>query len=351
MKREDIIETCNREVLDSAARLFGASREHLTPYADYEGCQNLIYEYRQGGQPMILRISYRPDRTTEQIQAELHFVTYLADHGVRVSRAVPSRNGNLLESIHAGGIRFAAASFVKGKGMRVPDNEYRYREGAPIEEYCQNWGRILGQMHALAKNYQPPSETIRRPDWLEITRYKEIDALVPESLPVVRQRLHALVEQIRTLPRDRESHGLIHGDFNDGNFTVDYDNGDITAFDFDDCGYFWFVYELACAWEGFIGRAMFRPLDERRARMERFFDNVLSGYNRENTLSAVWLERIPLFVKVIEMEEFLHYARYMADADEETRAALDYKIACIENDIPYMGFYDSIYSPERPFSL
>ncbi len=351
MKREDIIETCNREVLDDDARLFGASREGLALYGDYEGCQNLIYEYRQGDQPMILRISYRPDRTTEQIHAELHFVNYLADNGVRVSRAVPSCDGNLLESIHAGGVRFAIASFVKAEGMRVPDNEYRYREGAPIEEYCQNWGQILGQMHALAKDYQPVSEAIKRPDWLEITRYREIDALVPKSLPVVRQRLHALVEQIRALPRDRESYGLIHGDFNDGNFTVDYDTGDITAFDFDDCGYLWFAYELACAWEGFIGRAMFRPLHERRARMDRFFGNVLQGYSRENTLPAEWLERIPLFVKVIEMEEFLHYVRYIAGADDEMRAALDYKIACIENDIPYMGFYDSIYSPETPFSL
>ena len=65
-------------------------------------------------------------------------------------------------------------------------------------------------------------------------------------------------------PKIADSYGLIHNDFNDGNFTVDYDNGDITVFDFDDCCYFWFMYDLACAWEGGIGRVMFRPLAERR---------------------------------------------------------------------------------------
>ena len=30
--------------------------------------------------------------------------------------------------------------------------------------------------------------------------------------------------------------------------------GDMTVFDFDDCCYFWFMYELASAWEGGIGR-------------------------------------------------------------------------------------------------
>ncbi len=37
--------------------------------------------------------------------------------------------------------------------------------------------------------------------------------------------------------------------------------------------------------------------------------------------------------------------------DEEIQAGLRYKLHCIENDIPYLGFFDSIISPERPFEL
>jgi hypothetical protein len=46
---------------------------------------------------------------------------------------------------------FGEGIVAKGKGMRVPDNQYRYRTDAPIEEYFRNWGKILGQMHALTK--------------------------------------------------------------------------------------------------------------------------------------------------------------------------------------------------------
>jgi len=42
---------------------------------------------------------------------------------------------------------------------------------------------------------------------------------------------------------------------------------------------------------------------------------------------------------------------YGEEAEEEMQARLNYLITCIENDIPYMGFFDSIYSPERPFLL
>ena len=70
-----------------------------------------------------------------------------------------------IEVIHAAGMPFIAVSFVRGRGMRMPDNGYRYREGVPMQEYFQNWGQVLGQMHRLAKTYQPLSKAIRRPEW------------------------------------------------------------------------------------------------------------------------------------------------------------------------------------------
>jgi Ser/Thr protein kinase RdoA (MazF antagonist) len=236
--------------------------------------------------------------------------------------------------------------------MRVPDNGYRYREGAPIEEYFQNWGRVLGRMHALAKDYQPPSDQVKRPVWFEIHKPRQmIETRVPNRLTVVRERILSLLEEVIALPKDRESYGLIHGDFNDGNFTVDYTNGDMTVFDFDDCCYFWFIYELASAWEGGIGRVMFRGLEERQAFMEHYMEQVMEGYYRENALFSEWLARLPLFVRLIQVEEFLHFVQYIDEPNTEMQAHLDYLIKCIEEDIPYMGFFDSIYSPERPFSL
>ncbi len=133
---------------------------------------------------------------------------------------------------------------------------------------------------------------------------------------------------------------------------MDYDNGDITVFDFDDSCYSWFVYDIACAWEGGIGRAMFRPLAERQDFMKRYMEHVLTGYTRENTLSDDWLARLPLFLRLIQMQELMHYAQYLDKPDEEIQAGLRYKIHCIENDIPYLGFFDnSVFSPEKPFEL
>jgi Ser/Thr protein kinase RdoA (MazF antagonist) len=347
MQRDDVVQLCEDAALETAARLFGTSKAALGKFDDYEGCANLVYHYDCEGQPRVLRLSYRPDRPVEMIQAELHFVEYLAQGGVRVARPVLSNNGHLIEVIPAGEISFVSVAFARGKGMRVPDNGYRYRQGAPIEEYFQNWGQVLGQMHRLAKTYQPLSEAIRRPEW----HYWEDFRAFPygERLPTIQQKFDQLIAELHALPKDADSYGLIHNDFNDGNFTVDYDNGDITVFDFDDCCYFWFMYDIACAWEGGIGRTMFRPLEQRRVFMEHYMEEVLTGYHRENTLSDEWLMRLPLFLRLLQMQELIHFAKYLDEPDEEIQAGLRYKITCIENDIPYLGFFDRIFSPDRPF--
>jgi len=352
MQREEIIQICESQVLETATALFGTRVDVLKKFPEYEGAANLVYEYEYNQEPLILRICFTPERTLEHIQAELHFVNYLSENGVKVSKPVASRNEQLVETIRAAGIPFHIVSFVKGKGMRVPDNGYRYRTDAPIEEYFHNWGRALGQMHALTKNYRPDGDVMPRPEWFELhkSRLKQITQL-PERLNRVQGKLRALVNELKSLPRDKDSFGLIHGDFNDGNFTVDYTNGDITIFDFDDSCHFWFMYEIASAWEGGLGRTMFRGLSERKTFMERYMEQVMEGYNRENTLSAEWLDRLPLFIKLIQVEEFLHFVQYIDDPDDELQGELNYKIMCLENEIPYMGFFDAIYSPEKPFSL
>jgi Ser/Thr protein kinase RdoA (MazF antagonist) len=299
----------------------------------------------------VLRVSYRPDRSAEQIAAELHFVSHLAETGVRVARPVPSHRGNPYEAVAADGTTFIAVSFVRGRGMRVPDNGYRYRDDAPIEEYFSNWGRVLGQMHAGAKMYTPPAHIARRPDILDLLDFEPVEERVPADLPRIRDKLSALLDELRVLPRDCESYGLIHGDFNDGNFTVDYSNGDITVFDFDDCCYGWFAYELACAWEGGVGRTMFEDLARRKSFMDNYFDVLLSGYVECNRLPDVWLDRIPLFLRVVQMQELLYFLPYRHVPDDDIQAGLRYKARCVEEDIPWLGFFDAIYSPERPFKL
>jgi len=352
MNRETLITQHESKLLSFAAEKFQLDLDQTSAFDAYEGCANLVYACKRKDEPVILRISFTQERTLDQIKAEVHFINHLAENGVRAARPIPSMDGSFVREFDLDGLPLHFVCFERGVGMRVPDNGYRYREDAPIEEYFQNWGAILGQMHALSKTYQSLSDQVIRPEWFNLHAQRlDIDAAIPSELSVTHERICSLLDEIRSLPRDEAGFGLIHGDFNDGNFTVDYSNGNITVFDFDDSCYFWFAYELAAAWEGGIGRVMFRPLENRKAFMSHYMDQVFEGYNRENHLPKEWVERIPLFIRLIQVEEFLHFVRYYDDPDEETRAHLNYLITCIDQELPYMGFFDPVFSPQHPFLL
>ena len=96
---------------------------------------------------------------------------------------------------------------------------------------------------------------------------------------------------------------------------------------------------------------MFAPLAERKAFMTDYFDVLLAGYAEFNALPDSWLDRVPLFLQVVQMQELIYFLRYWRRADDEIQAGLRYKIRCVEEGIPWLGFFDPIYSPERPFRL
>lgn len=55
-----------------------------------------------------------------------------------------------------------------------------------------------------------------------------------------------------------EEYGLVHFDFSDGNNHIDMGNGNITVFDFDNCMYCWYIFDLANLWTHGEGGATLR---------------------------------------------------------------------------------------------
>ena len=56
---------------------------------------------------------------------------------------------------------------------------------------------------------------------------------------------------------------------------------------------------------------------------------------------------------LIEMEAILSEFRdtSLNGCDDEYDGAMAYQLKCIEDDIPFLGFFDSIYSHRHPFQL
>lgn len=316
----------------------------------HEGGRNVVYAFEKaGGDAKILRIAFLPDRSREDFLGEVEFVRYLSRHGGSVSDVVSSRRGNLLEEITYDNHSYFICMFNKAKGKLLVENNYRYREGAPISEYYYNCGKVLGKLHHISKGYQPVHH---RYQFFKKYNAQYIDTLIPDTLPLLKEKLFALLRTLEGLDRNVESFGMVHFDFNDGNYSIDFDSGQITVYDFDNSCYCWYMFDLAGLWTHGVGWIQFESdADKRHKFMDDYFETVLEGYRSETGIEPSMLEKLPLFIQVSLMESIIDSFEVMRNngVDPACDEDLSYRIKCMEEEIPYMGFFHEIYSCEDPF--
>jgi Ser/Thr protein kinase RdoA (MazF antagonist) len=323
---------------EKAIELYALEDFDLRPVPGHEGGRNLVYICRQNGEKKyVLRISALGDRTEEEYLAETEFVRYLAWSGAPVADVIPSIHGKLVERMEQDGKTVFVTLFEYAKGMLLSDNGYRYREGAPLEEYFYNIGKALGVIHRLSRLYRPVH---RRKAFSDKYTAEYIDSLIPDSYADLKLAICRRLEEYRTLPKDSENYGLVHFDFCDGNYHVDLETGDITVFDFDNCIYCWYMFDLAHLWTHGVGWYRHIPsAKQRMACMDQYFGKILEGYRSETDVSDAMLEKLPLFIDmtIIEfvVDEFECCAREGSEPDEED---IGNAVYCLVNDIPYGGF-------------
>jgi len=292
-----------------------------------DGFESFIYEYARDGQEYILRISHTLRRSPGLIAGEVDWINYLADRGVPVARAVSSTAGNLVEGIdddQQGA--FLATAFEKAPGSHIKPEAWN-------EAFFERYGRTIGRMHALSREYRPPKLAWKRPEWNDRAML-DLKTWIPASETQVLNRWSELATHLQALPQDNAGYGLIHQDAHAGNFYVDGDR--LTLFDFDDCVYGWFAYDVAVV--------LFYAVTDQTdwpAFTRSFMTHFLSGYSQENRLSPAWLKEIPYFLKLREIDLYAVINRSFDVTDLDNpwvSRYMDGRRERIENNVPYIEF-------------
>jgi len=350
MTYNEAIKIANACLLPLVSELYNLDGYQMRPVPAHDGGRNIVYTCeREGTDAKILRIAFLGDRSREDLLGEVEYVRYLYEHGGSVSNVLCSRRGELLEELTHSGHPFYVCLFDKAPGKLLVENGYRYRDGVPLTEYFHNCGKTLGKLHELSKDYAPAR---RRYSFFDKFNPEYIDRLIPDSLSLLKEKLNELLKTLEELDRSRASYGMIHFDFNDGNYFIDFDTGRITVFDFDNSCFGWYLFDLASLWRNGVGWVRGeQDAGKRRKFMEEYFKTCLEGYLTETAIDASMLDRLPLFIKANLMENIVDTFEVMQNNGEEAECdeELSYLIKCLEDDIPYMGFFDEIYSCEEPF--
>ncbi len=325
-------------IIEQVKQLFDIEDYTFTPVTGHEGGRNrIIIVSKNEDKQYILRIADLGDRSEKDYLAETEYVHYLAENGAPVADVIPSVNGRLVESMEAEGKTVYVSLFAYAKGMLLVDNGYRYREGASLDEYFYNTGKALGAIHRLSKEYEPVHP---RQDYFDKYNMTYLNQLIPEEYSELKAAIERRLDEFRALPKNKDIYGLVHFDYSDGNYHVNMDTGAITVFDFDNCMNCWYMFDLANLWlhnEGWTWQEA--DPGKKFELMQQCFNYQLQGYKTETDIPEEMLEKLPLFIDMVLIENIVDEFECAIREGEE----LDYEDIedAAENlieSIPYAGF-------------
>jgi Ser/Thr protein kinase RdoA (MazF antagonist) len=240
----------------------------------------------------VLRINRPGYHPRAHIVSELQWVQALQqDTSVITAEPIPGRDGEYVQHVWHPAVpeprNCVLMSYLPG---REPDDSNRLEAFALL-------GEVTARLHAHAAGWRPAFSVRRhrwdfdamvgeRPLW---GRWDEGLGMTPAKRRLLTRAVDALRPAIAAVGDSRQRFGLVHADLRAANLLVH--EGRVAVIDFDDCGFSWFIYDLAAALS-FI---------ETHPELGSYVSAWLSGYLKVRPLSRTELGAIDSFILLRRM--------------------------------------------------
>jgi Ser/Thr protein kinase RdoA (MazF antagonist) len=162
------------------------------------------------------------------------------------------------------------------------------QDSTTYDRFAWNWEALFG-------------EESRWGDW------KAYKGLVPGDEPFIEQVLQSIQGKLISYGKDRSVYGLIHSDLHVSNVLL-AKNGSLQVIDFDDCGYGWYLYDIAC---------MLTTYCEDLEGLSLF---VLQGYEQVRPLTQKDREMLSCFILIRRIARFAWLASH---SESDTAKTVD----------------------------
>ncbi|MEQ6899998.1 phosphotransferase [Nocardioides sp. YIM 152588] len=235
---------------------------------------------------LVLRVHRPGYQTRTSIHSELAWMDRLReDAGITTPEVVPTASGDRVVDLGEGESARFVVAFTLVDGVTG--------EEAADRLSMTELGRITAGMHRHVASWTAPEE-FDRFSWdveeclgtaARWGTYADGPGVAPADLPALGAAAARVRERLAAYGRAADRYGLIHADLRLANLMIDPASA-LTVIDFDDCGYGWFVYDLAAA----ISWLEHEP--DTAAAVAAWLD----GYQQVRPLSAEDLAMIPTFV-------------------------------------------------------
>ena len=240
----------------------------------------------------ILRINRPGYHSAESVQSELKWLDALTEQcPITTARALCGFDGQRIQELRhpetGETIRCVLFEFLEGEAPSE-DN---------LAEEFEKLGEVTAHLHNQVACW-PPSRRLTRLVWdFEHTlgatpnwgRWQDGLGMTPQRAALLGRAVDVIRGRLAAYGTAADRYGLIHADLRLANLLVH--EGQIRVIDFDDCGFGWFMYDLASALS-FIEHTPIVP---------DLVANWLKGYRKVLPLASEHEAEIPTFIMLRRM--------------------------------------------------
>lgn len=305
-------------------------RWNITPEASLKllsYSENATFLVSDEEQKWVLRVN-RPDYHSENgIRSELAWMKALREEtGIETPLAIEGLDGEVLQFIDepkTNTLRtMALFHFIEGK----------HPESDDLLTSFNQLGAMTARLHVHAKQWTRPEYFERlhwnldgafglKPNW---GHWETGFSANIQGIEIVEKAAAHMKKRLHSYGQSNDRYGLIHSDFRTANLFVH--DGKTKILDFDDCGFGWYLYDLASS-------MTFLELHEQR---DEIIHSWLDGYLEVAPLSEADLAEIPVFM-LLRRLVIMGWAGSHLDTELAQEMGVQYTIDTIEFAKQYLA--------------
>lgn len=244
--------------------------------------ENATFLLEAAGKRYALRLHRADYHQHADIESELQWLDALRETGIDVPQAVVDREGQRVQTLmlEEGAVRYAVLfHWIEGDmpGTDVDPRAFQQlgKITARLHQHSRSWQRPAGFQRITWDHHTMVSSQSHWGDWRDAPGLRDQDhGMVEETIA----RVGSTMAEFGKEPRN---YGLIHADLRLTNLLL-Y-KGETRVIDFDDCGFGWYLHDLAAA-ISFV---------EHHPRAAEWVDHWIRGYEQVAHITDAEMERVP----------------------------------------------------------
>mgnify|MGYP006086208123 FL=1 len=284
-----------KEIAPKALRLWDVNPKKISLPLQSE---NAIFKIEDSnGNNFALRISKEDRHHLSKFNSEYLWMSYLAERGLVVPRAMLSIKNKVFEKIEgvtsSETVLACLLSWLEGQQLSSLLSGFKKKDAQQI---YKSLGKVIANLHEAAVEWDVPKEFSRpsfdvdgllgeAPLWGKFWEVRSIDSGDRMELSLIKDKLKIALEG---LGKEDDLFGIIHADLHSENILVN--NEDLAIIDFDNLAFGWFGFDLAGAlWDRL-------DVSANGGHFETAQEAMIEGYLQERPDAHEIINSIPVFL-------------------------------------------------------